>query len=191
MERHSELASPSVQLPVGQLVVDLRSHCLNADGLVVEHEAQIEIGELSTTWSMPTLVDFCDARLAIGVAIHRAAAAPDAARLDLTVSVLKGGLNRFSAGIGVVVCDASCRAYLALPGAAYGGNRFAVAPEWHSRCVTNPSPGMVPIVSANTPRLSLLPGPSAIRQLSGDLATPAILLNLRSVVLVFFLKDSL
>jgi hypothetical protein len=177
MERQSEFAPPSVPLPLGQLVVHLRSHCLNADGLVVEHERRIGIGEVSTTSSMPTLVDFCDVRLGISVAIHHSADVPDASRLDLTVSVRNGRLNRFSAGFGVVVRDASYRDYIALPGAVYGGNRFAAAPEWHSRCVTNPSPEMVPIVSANTPRLSLLPGPSAIRQLSGDLATPAILLR--------------
>jgi len=101
---------------------------------------------------------------------------PDAVDLEIVFRVLRGRLSSASVAVTLTLGQWSREAYVMIPGAVYGGNRFASRHIPFPPLATEPSdigPHVPPIVS-DIPRLNNQPGDSGLVLSAVDAAVPAI-----------------
>ena len=118
------------------------------------------------------LIDIAGGRLCARAAI-RPGSASGAHFVTLSCLAEEGTTEPVSAGIRIDLKQWSRENYLLIPGAAYAGNRFLVAPSQDSERCSEIGPDM-PVTITNVPRLEAGIGPSRIQLLTSDCTTPAI-----------------
>jgi hypothetical protein len=100
----------------------------------------------------------------------------DATDLLLTFKLVKGTATGAGVGAAVIFDRWSNDNYVLLPGACYGGNRFESRHIAYPPLLTEPADigPNVPTIISDVPRLNVRAGASRIQLLAGDLATPAV-----------------
>ena len=124
----------------------------------------------TATLVLPGITIACDVRAA------PARDRRDAHDIDVTFRVVRGRLANASVAVTLTIRRWSRDAYVVIPGAIYGGNRFASRHIPYPPLASEPSDigPHVPPIASDIPRLNSQPGESGVVLTAVDAALPAI-----------------